>query len=507
MKKTVFVLLALLACLMTASALGETLTFDAICAEITLSDSYTVLTPQNLYSHETFLAEKYSSAAETEADFLARGVLCQAWDSTGKACLEITAVQDEDALRLFDIQEQTVTTRAAYRAQYTSKGSPMGYNCSSAEWKNYASVGRFLMIQYTNKVDGEVAWRGYARRTVRNGYTITLDWKVFGRSLTNKDSSAINSAVTSWKYTQILPMTPKAQAGITVSKYPAVETNSANATISGTCAEGVRFTAVVGGLSMSSPFVVTAEGKKDGTFSIPITLPQAGFFVITVTADYQGYEVLETNYTVTYQSNLLPVNFDETVPNTIAEDALIISGTTLQGVKAQLIVNDGSPVTRSVNSDKTFSFKIKTEEEGVYRIVLVLSKKGLADRRFTYTVTRTMSDAERKLKIQQAAIKPAYSTLIGKLKAYDGRIMGYNVYVTHIAQAGDEWIITAAMKRTNTGYDNYIAIVTDQMPEQITINALTKMYGKLAGTHEVLNDEGKSDSYPCFELLFWAAAD
>ena len=56
-----------------------------------------------------------------------------------------------------------------------------GYKIESAEWKKTAQ-GRFLMLKYKRNWNGET-YRGYARKTIKNGYTILLDYKVFGRAI------------------------------------------------------------------------------------------------------------------------------------------------------------------------------------------------------------------------------------------------------------------------------------------------------------------------------------
>lgn len=67
-----------------------------------------------------------------------------------------------------------------YRANH-SNGTycgALGYKFESCEWKNFGTEqGRFLMLKYTLREGGQ-ARRGLWRRTIRNGYTITLDMQV-----------------------------------------------------------------------------------------------------------------------------------------------------------------------------------------------------------------------------------------------------------------------------------------------------------------------------------------
>ena len=186
-----FVLLPALCC---ASALADTeYSFEGVSASLSLSDSYIVLTPDNLAAHPELLSKLNRTKEVVEADFAERGVLLQAWVPELDACLEITAVQDEAARNYYDLDQQTRQIRNAYRASVL-RGETVpgqGYSVKSAEWKMQTLGGRFLAVKYKRTTDEKIYW-GYARQAVRNGWTFTLDYQVYDRGLKAKDENAVN---------------------------------------------------------------------------------------------------------------------------------------------------------------------------------------------------------------------------------------------------------------------------------------------------------------------------
>ena len=97
-RKAVLLLLTALLVLGLSGALADTeYHFENVSATLSLGDSYIVLTPDNLAAHQELLSKLNRSKEVVEADFAERGVLLQAWVQGLDACLEITAVQDDNA--------------------------------------------------------------------------------------------------------------------------------------------------------------------------------------------------------------------------------------------------------------------------------------------------------------------------------------------------------------------------------------------------------------------------
>ena len=497
----------LLVCL---PAMAQTFVFDSIFASVEIPETYIILTPDNLANFSEWLTARNTTSEDLTNDMLARGVLMQCWTSEGDACMELTATQTEQTKNIFDINEQSTSIRALYRLSHYPENlfEEQGYEFSSADWKNTAS-GRFLILRYVQKVNGQIDHRGLMRRTIRNGFEITFDMQVYGRALTNKDNTLLNDIWDTFQFVEVKPLPAAASAKVNITEAPPTETNEASFTLAGTAAEGVAFTAVVMGLSYPTPMLSEVEVGSSGKFKLPIKLPKEGVFMVTVTAEFNGEDVMELAYPVTYQRTLLTVNVTSTVPEQVTADTFEILGTSTPGAEIQIFINDEQVDHKKVTSAGKFKVELDTSEEGTYDVVLAFSKSGLSDRRINYTFTRKWSENDMAKQLQSEAIKPGYSTLVKKIDGYDGRIMGYKCYVVEVVQAGDSWIIKMALAKKASGYTSLILVTTNDEPD-VTVDSRIMMYGRCVGMSVPSEEADTSaanatvsvgESYPCFELL------
>ena len=505
MRKSCLILVLAALLFVAAPALAQEVILDTIHAKVTIPDNYTVITRETLTAFDQFLIDKGIDAEEAAVNWRNEGILAQAWHEDGDACLVITAVQDEDAKTYFDIDQQTVATRAVYRKAHLSGESfqVLGISYSSAEWKKTNQYGRFLMLRYTQKVGGQVQRRGFARKTIRNGYTIQLDYQVYGRKLANKDNNALNKIIGTWHFTEVLPMPASAAAKIQVSSPPPEQTNTSSFTYSGTAEPGMVLTAVVTRMAANNPMVLTDTAGNNGKFSIKVNLPDEGVYLMTVTVEKNGEVTEELVYpTMTYDKSSLPVNFFTKLPAQIGTDKVEITGTSIKGAKVQFIVGDENKTIR-VGSNKKFAFTIDTSQEGTYDLTVVFSKTGLDTQRYQMSGKRVFSESELQQKARDAAKKPAYSTLMNKLKAYTGHTLTYSAYVTNIENVNGEWYITMAMRAMKNGTYKDLFMVTTLEEPVLTVGTQVKLYGVCQGGYEVLSEDGSTDTYPLLELIFW----
>lgn len=514
MRKFLLALLTVLCLLGVACAGAETLQFDVIHAHCEIDDDYILITPANMSAHPDWLANRQSTLEEQMADFEARGVLAQAWSKEGDVCIEFSAVQDTMALEYFDIDQQTAATRTSYRKQHLNGAQfkSEGYSYSEAEWKNLSNCGRFLVLKYKREYNGE-SYKGFARRTIRNGYTITIDCKVYGRALKNKDNNQLAEILKTWKFDTVLTKPLDVVNKVVFTEVPPLETDTGKFSVEGTCDPGLHFTGVLMRMSSPDPILIEATASAKGKFSMDVELPDEGVWLMTLTVDNQGTVTEEVVFnTTTYQENLLPVNFDEDMPidfeiagpSAITGDQLVISGKTIRNVKIQCLVGDKYDKQVTTNANGTFSFKIDTYEEGDYNITLVFQKKNYTTRRFTAIGSRTLTEQDMFNRYKEEAVKPAYSTLTDKLKGYTGRIMGYELYLVSKTQQDDgTWLLEMGMrttKKTKSGYRDIVYVVAEEEPSFV-VGSKWKMYGQCTGEMEV---DGKG--YPAFKLLFWDGA-
>ncbi len=507
MRKFLLIAAVLFLSVFFVPALAEVHVLDELRATIDIPDNYIILTPETLATNEVWLTSRGLSLDAVTADFQKRGVLYQCWTEVQDACFELSATQNDSTLNIFDVNEQDNSVRAAYRLSHYPENAFLndGFDFSSADWKNTPN-GRFLILRYLKRDGGEITHRGLMRRTIRNGYEITFSMQVYGRSPTNKDNSALNKIWESFHFVEVLPLPPAASAKINITTPPPKETNQANFTIEGSGAKGVKLTAVVMGLSYPTPVLSEVEVSASGKFKLPIKLPKEGVFLITITGEYGGEDVVELAFPVTYQHTLLTLNVTTPIPAIVTTDELSVLGTSEPGAMIQVLMNNEPLFTKKVNAGGKFKLDLETPTEGPYEVVLVFSKKGLADRRITYTFTRQWSETDMIGEVKSQAIKPGYSTLTKKIEGYEGRIMGYKCYLLNTTQAGDEWISEMALTKRGEEYSGKILVTSNDKPS-VPAGSQTMMYGTCVGMSVPSEEDETQASYPCFELLLFATLE
>jgi hypothetical protein len=495
----------LLALLMAVPALAADFTYDDFSATLTVPDSYTMLTTSNLADHEDLLAKQGLTVEAAQADWAARGVRFQAWDAAGDMCIELSAVQDDFAMQYWDVNEVTSDERATYRLGHSSDKNGyyrnLGYDYSSAQWKNGKNYARFLVLEYTRSHNG-VSYAGYGRKSIRNGYSIYLECQVYGRSPKKADNNALQAILDTLKFNEIFPRPSSAVQRVTFDEVPPTETNSGKFTVSGTGTSGQYVILCLMRLSGGEPINYETQIPKNGKFSFTIQLPQEGVWLMTYTITDAGKEVLQEDKfsLTTYKKTLLIVNLDADLPEAIVGDTLTISGTTMRQTQVQCIIDSRYQKTITTNNSGKFSFKIDTSAEGTYDIVLTFQKKGYTTRRITSTATRALTEADKQEDIRAQADKPAYSTLTRLLDGYEGRYMVYTLFIDRVEQIGDEWYTFAAMRKTNSGglRDEVVVRTTTQPTWQPADQV--RMYLQCTGGYEIQGDA--TTKLPCFDYLF-----
>ena len=503
-KMLLFFAAALLLISVAAIASAETYSFGDIRAQVEIPSDYeTVLTPYNLSSKTDWIASQGMDYDALANSFEAEGILLQAIDADTNRTLVISALRDTDAQTYFDLNNQDEAMRKEFRVSHTNSTAYglLGYTYSSAKWANYGKVNlRFLQTKYTLRQNGQLVCSGYQRRTIRNGYTITLDMQVRDRTAKDADNSALEAVMKTFSFTEILPM-PELPVKLTVSTAPPAETNEKTFTIKGTTARKATVTAAV--FSLGSPggqsFKTTANGS--GSFSIKVTLPAQGVYSLTLTAEAEGAITAQRLYSVNFQQGVLPVDL-VAHPGDTLNDETVFSGTTATGAKTQLAVSGPINYSKTVTGNK-FNFKVDTSAEGTYQFVLSVTKKGMQERSFTFTAVRAYTDTERVEKVRAQAKKMTYANLP---KAENrGKYVVETGYITGIEKNIDEWVVTFAMTKSGSSYKDIVYLICREEPA-FAEDAYVKVYGLAAGTFSEINDDGKIKSYPRIDVSFMEAA-
>ena len=153
-----------------------------------------------------------------------------------------------------------------------------------------------------------------------------------------------------------------------------------------------------------------------------------------------------------------------------------------------------SPVSKSAPAP------IPTAAEATYDFTLVFSKKGYNTKRLTWTAVRSLTDQEIQAKSTAKAVHPGYATLNKKLESYIGQTMVYKAYIVDVTQNGDEWTITAALKKNKKGYSDFLVFDSAKDPALMPETQM-KIYGICIGSYPIQSEEGDT-SYPRFEFLY-----
>ncbi|MBQ9264820.1 MAG: hypothetical protein IJ189_11530 [Clostridia bacterium] len=498
MRKFLFCL-ACLMLLMTASALADTYTFNEIYASVDIPNDYeVVLTPYNLSSNASWMETQGMDYDATLNEFEAEGILLKAYDAENNRIFVLTALNDLDGQTYFDLNNQDESMRKEFRTNHTNGigYSTLGYAYSSAKWANYKGTTlRFLQTKYTLRQEGEQVCSGYQRRTIRNGYTITLDMQVRGRAAKDTDNTALEKIMKTFAFSQILPM-PEVPVKLTVSSTPPTETNDDTFTIKGTTGKNakVNVTVISLGSGGSKNYNVIASGS--GVFSVKVTLPGQGVYSVTLTSETEGAKVAQRLYSVTYRKGMLPVDVTLS-PGEDLGDSTTISGSTVRGASIQLSVS--GPITyNKKTTNSNFKFTVDTSAAGTYQFVLAVTKKGLEDRVFTYTASRTYSEVEMNSKLRSSAKKVTYAQLTKNVA--EGKAVSFSSYITAINPSINEWVLTVATTKSGNTYKNSVYVICKEEPS-FSENDKIKVIGTYSGKYSVLDADGNIKTYPRVDAI------
>lgn len=507
MRNRLLIALTLLCLVVAFPVLAEQYAFDAFHASLSLPDGVyeTVLTQDNLASHEAFIQSRGGTVAGWEADFKARGIWLQAYDQDMDRVLVLSALRDVDGQRYFDINQHPSSVRADYRISHGRNGawSVLGYNYESISWKNF-EPGRFLQLRYSYRQGGELVCKGYQRRTIRNGYTITLDMQVYGRNVSNADNTALNKVFDTFAFTQVLPV-PELPITLSETATAPVETNQRSFTMKGETKAEAKLSAVVMSFTDTQGQVFTANADKKGRYSLPIELPREGSYLMTLTVESPGLESLSKSYSIIYQEGLLPAVITVPPPETFPQDSFTLMGKTESGVDVLLSVN-GAETKKKTGRDGEFSFNINTANEGGYSINLSLSKKGFSDRVFSYSASRLISQQAKDEALRQKAISPAYSDFAANPEAFDGQLLGFTGYLVSSEDAAGEWILRVALQKTGDIYEEEM-IVTAEADPGLAAGSQVEVYAYPVGKNLGQTASGEEETLPKLQLAILDAVD
>ena len=146
----------------------------------------------------------------------------------------------------------------------------LGYDYTSAQWKNGKNYARFLVLEYTRSHNG-VSYAGYGRKSIRNGYSIYLECQVYGRSPKKADNNALQAILDTLKFNEIFPRPSSAVQRVTFDEVPPTETNSGKFTVSGTGTSGQYVILCLMRLSAANLSIMKRRFPRTASFPSPFS--------------------------------------------------------------------------------------------------------------------------------------------------------------------------------------------------------------------------------------------
>ncbi len=547
-------LLALFISVCAGAALAETdYVLSPAPLQITLSDKAqsqnTVLTADNLGAYPQWLTKMGMSQEEALADWASRGVVLQLWklgSSPRYQCLEVSVTQDDESAQYYDLMNhpEDRTNWNLYKSSFMKdeKWTAAGYTFQKSEITKSAA-GQYLILQYKRTVGSET-YRGTMARTVFRGYTLVMDLRVYNQSVKPQDRNDIVNLMKTLTVVENAAVPASDTAGeaggtvassgaadgsadsaadsaaaanvsdvgfvpLEITQAPPRETNTNSFTVTGATEPGAHVVGVLMHMNSNDSWKFEADAHaKNGSFTLKVTLPDENAWSLTLNVFVKDKlsAFKSFDYLIIYKKTLLPVTLDEEVPETIAADELVIAGTTVKAVDVQCLVTNEKGETVSEqkshpNGTGRFTFKIKLKDEGRYEIALVVSKKGYDTKRFIYHVERFLTEEARRVQQRKEAARGAYNAVAARMDQYIGKILYFSATVVSVEQVGDEWLIWAGLSKSGDHYNQLLVYKTEQEPSLETDEKHT-FYGTCTGPYQVQSEE-TTESYPCFDLLFF----
>ena len=291
------------------------MTIPAHAAPFSFNDQYitldvpaewpVTLTPDTLDSQFDVLNAMGTDAESMKDLFKAEGILLMAVDSANNRTFVLSCLKTVDSEMYFDLNEQDSDMRKEYRTGHTNGKAYglLGFRYAHAAWNNYGGDKlRFLCTEYTLMKDGAVDHYGYQRRTIRNGYTYTLDLQVKGRQLKTSDEKALEKLMSGFRFIQILPL-PQLPARMSITSEPPASSANGTFTVKGTSLKKAEITVTAISLTNASSTVYQDTANGSGAFSVKVTLPSQGIYSIVISAKTPESLRSQFTYTVRYQPN------------------------------------------------------------------------------------------------------------------------------------------------------------------------------------------------------------
>lgn len=426
MKHRIAAMLTAAACLTSAAAWGEgtTYVFPYEGFRYVQQDGETVLTQTNLQEHEDLLASLGTNAQTVLASYVAAGIVMEVIPDDGGQI----AVSVADAGDFHDVDDANAMTQAqrnAFLSQFADSG--LYESCDWVETdppcvRMTASAMYASMPVYTLR---------YA--TLHLGKLYLLTQTIAGHEPEEADDARMEQLLSNMKLlsslSEVSPTPtaePVATPAPTVVPTPGVAevveqtgtlsvegvpayTSSAQIAVSGLTEASEEVTILVGDKQLAR-----GTAKKDGTFSMNVTLPQEGDLRLTVTSGKDSVTLA-----VTYE--MAPVSLEITEPEepTFTGENVTVRGVTEPGATVY-ISGEGNNTNVKADKNGAFSIRVFMSRAGTQTFELRAKADGFEETTREITLTRELTEREWIAEFRAKMISLEYDAFARDVSRYAG---------------------------------------------------------------------------------------
>ncbi|MBQ7886489.1 MAG: hypothetical protein IJ313_06295 [Clostridia bacterium] len=422
-----------------AAAQEATYVFPYEGFRYTQKEAETVLTQTNLHEHEELIAALGTTKDAILASYMASGIVMEVIpQGGGQIAVSVTDAGDfADVQRMEEIGDERL---AAFKALFEESGlyesveltdtTPVCVRLTSSAM--YASMPVYSLR--------------YAMLHLGRLYMITQT--IVGRAPENADDARMADVLSGMKLlsaaseptpaptpvpTPTPEPTPAPTAGVAevlasegrmeISGVPAY-TNDPVITVSGVTDSNAEVRVTVEERTLGR---VTA--KKDGSFTLKVTLPQEGEQTLAVMTD-----TAEAMLLVTYEMPMAKFVITAPENTTFSGDHVMVRGETEPGATVYI---DGKGMNTNVKANKNgdFSIRVFIEDEATETFELRTKIKGYRENTTAITLTREFTLREGIAAFRKKMQTVEYDNLVkspekfaGKLFTYRGRVMAFTDY-------------------------------------------------------------------------------
>lgn len=405
----------------------------------TQKENETVLTQTNLGEHEELIASLGTTSEAILASYMASGIVMEVIPQDGGQI----AVSVTDAGEFADVQKMDSISDerlAAFKAQFENSGlyetveltetEPVCVRLTSSAM--YASMPVYSLR--------------YAMLHLGRLYMITQT--IVGRAPETEDDARMADVLSGMKLlstvseptpapTPVPTPTPEptpaptpgvaqvlaSEGAMEVSGVPAY-TNDPSITITGVTDPSAEVRVAVDDKTLGK-----ATAKKDGTFTLKVTLPEEGDLVLAVMTD-----TAETMLAVQYEMPMAKFIITAPEDTTFSGDHVMVRGETEPNATVYI---EGKGMSTNVKANKNgdFSIRVFIEDEETQTFVLRTKVKGCRENRTEITLTREFTLREGIANFRKKMQAVDYATLAkdpekyaGKWFTFRGRVEAFTDY-------------------------------------------------------------------------------